>query len=66
VAGLGLDSASADMIDHAARDLLASCWLLKRPLRPKPPPEQWHDGQQAAQQAPCQPYPQASKPPRQM
>lgn len=33
----------ADMIDQAARDLLAACWLLERPLRPKPPPEQWKD-----------------------
>jgi hypothetical protein len=31
----------ADMIDQAAKDLLASCWLLERPLRPKPPPEVW-------------------------
>jgi hypothetical protein len=34
----------ADMIDQAARDLLAACWLLERPLRLKPPPERWHDG----------------------
>jgi hypothetical protein len=40
----------ADMIETAARNLLASCWLLERPLRPKPPPEQWHDGTQAARQ----------------
>jgi hypothetical protein len=38
----------ADMVDQAARDLLASCWLLERPLRPKPPPEVW-------QQQPAQP-----------
>ena len=36
----GVES-EADVIDQAARDLLAACWMLERPLRPKPPPELW-------------------------
>jgi hypothetical protein len=36
----GIES-EADMVDDAARDLAAACWLLSRPLRAKPPPEQW-------------------------
>lgn len=31
----------ADMIDGAARDLLAAAFLLERPLKPKLPPQQW-------------------------
>jgi hypothetical protein len=31
----------ADTIDRAARDLLASCWLLSRPLRAELSPERW-------------------------
>lgn len=57
----------ADIIDQAARDLLASCWLLERPLRPRLPPEPWRgtpDGQQTAQGQPQRAYPQASEPPR--
>ena len=34
----------ADVIDGAARDLLAAAWMLERPLRPKPPPERWQLG----------------------
>jgi hypothetical protein len=36
----GVES-EADMIDQAARDLLAAAYLLERPLQPKPPPERW-------------------------
>jgi hypothetical protein len=60
---LGVES-EAEMIDGAARDLLAACWLLERPLRPKLPPSRWHDGQQTAQIAPQSAYPQVSEPPR--
>jgi len=31
----------ADQIERAARDLLAACWLLSRPVRYPPPPERW-------------------------
>lgn len=31
----------ADLLDQAARDIATACWLLERPLRPKPPPEAW-------------------------
>ena len=34
----------ADMLEQAARSVLASCWLLERPLRPQPPPERWEAG----------------------
>jgi hypothetical protein len=37
---LGVES-EAEMIDGAARDLLAACFLLERPLRPKLPPQCW-------------------------
>ena len=33
----------ADLLDGSARDLLAVCWLLERPLRPKLPPSRWQD-----------------------
>jgi hypothetical protein len=39
----------SDMLEQAARSVLAACWLLERPLRPQPPPERWQgapDGQQ--------------------
>jgi hypothetical protein len=47
--GFGVET-EADMAERAARDLLAACWLLSRPLRPEPPPDRWlaTDGQQAA------------------
>ena len=31
----------ADMLEQAARDVLAACWLLERPIRPQLPPERW-------------------------
>jgi hypothetical protein len=31
----------ADMIESAARSILAVCWLLSRPFRPQLPPERW-------------------------
>ena len=31
----------ADLLDQAAKDIATACWLLSRPLRAKPPPEQW-------------------------
>lgn len=31
----------ADMIEQAARSVLASCWLLERPIRPQVPPGRW-------------------------
>jgi len=37
----------ADMINQAAKDLLASCWLLERPIRARPAPERWSQPQQA-------------------
>jgi hypothetical protein len=61
----GVES-EADMIDQAARDLLAVCWLLERPIRPKLPPTRWSDGQQTAQSAPQSAYQQVSDQPRQM
>jgi hypothetical protein len=56
----------SDMIEQAARSVLAACWLLERPIRPQLPPQQWRDGTQTAQSQPYQAYPQASEPPRQM
>jgi hypothetical protein len=32
----------ADAIDVAAKNLLAACWWLSRPLRQPPPPERWN------------------------
>ncbi len=34
----------ADQLDRSARDVLATCWLLNRPLRPQLPPERWAGG----------------------
>jgi hypothetical protein len=31
----------ADMLEQAARSILAACWLLERPFRAQPPPERW-------------------------
>lgn len=31
----------ADMLDSAAKSILASCWLLSRPVRAALPPERW-------------------------
>jgi len=31
----------ADMVNDAAKSLLASCWWLERPLRPQLPPQRW-------------------------
>ena len=31
----------ADMMDASAKGLLASCWMLERPLRAQLPPERW-------------------------
>lgn len=31
----------ADLVEQAARTLLASCWMLERPLRAQPPPARW-------------------------
>ena len=39
----GIES-EADVIDQAARDLLAAAYMLERPLRPRPPPERWQFG----------------------
>jgi hypothetical protein len=39
----GIES-EADLLDRAARDIAAACWLLERPLRAQPPPEQWATG----------------------
>jgi hypothetical protein len=49
--GYGVET-EADMTERAARDLLAACWLLSRPLRAEPPPERWHSGQNGAVQGP--------------
>lgn len=40
----------SDLLDQAAKDIATACWLLSRPLRAKPPPERWQDGQQSARQ----------------
>lgn len=45
----GVESES-DMIDQAARDLLAAAYLLERPIRPKLPPQRWPQPQPAQQQ----------------
>jgi hypothetical protein len=34
----------ADMLESAARSVLAACHLLGRPLRRDPPPERWQAG----------------------
>lgn len=31
----------ADLIEQAAKSILASCWLLSRPVRAALPPERW-------------------------
>jgi hypothetical protein len=31
----------ADMLEDAARSVLAACWLLSRPIRPDPPAGRW-------------------------
>jgi hypothetical protein len=31
----------SDMIEDAARSILAACWLLERPFRPQLPPSRW-------------------------
>lgn len=38
----GLET-EADMVDASAKGLLASCWMLERPLRAQLPPERWPD-----------------------
>jgi hypothetical protein len=50
----------ADIIEQAARNLLASCWLLERPLRANPPPEVWKGtpGQQQPSYQAAPGYPQ--------
>jgi hypothetical protein len=75
LSGLGVES-EADMLEQAARSVLASCWLLSRPLRTQLPPSRWSpaqqddsgqsDGPQTAQDAPPGTYPQVSRPPHQM
>jgi len=30
-----------DMLEQAARSILAACWLLSRPIRGEPGPERW-------------------------
>jgi hypothetical protein len=51
----GLET-EADLVESAARTLLATCHMLERPLRPELPPERWQqaDGGQGvpSQQAP--------------
>ena len=61
----GIESES-DLLDQAAKDIATACWLLSRPLRAKPPPEAWHDGQQTAQSPANGAYPQVSEQRRQM
>jgi hypothetical protein len=40
LAGAGIETES-DMLDQAAKAVLASCWLLSRPVRAQLPPERW-------------------------
>lgn len=37
---VGVETES-DMLDKAARGILAACWLLERPIRLQLPPERW-------------------------
>lgn len=48
LASLGVET-EADMIEQAARSVLASCWLLERPLRPQLPPGRWSQPDQPRQ-----------------
>ena len=42
----GLET-EADMVDASAKGLLASCWMLDRPLRMQLPPQRWQQPEQA-------------------
>jgi hypothetical protein len=35
----------SEMLEDAARSVLASCWLLERPFRPQLPPGAWRQQQ---------------------
>ncbi len=39
--GEGGAETEADMLEQAARSILAACWLLSRPIRGEPGPERW-------------------------
>jgi hypothetical protein len=49
----------SDMIDGAARDLLAAAYLLERPLRPRLPPQRWGTGLTVPHQQPADQQQQA-------
>ena len=37
----GAAETESDMVETAARSILAACWLLSRPIRFQPGPERW-------------------------